>query len=199
MITIKEAVIVEGKYDKMRLKNAVNTLIIETNGFRIFKDKAKVELIKEVAEKQGIVILTDSDGAGFVIRNHLKGIIPENKIKNAYVPQIVGKEKRKAVPSKEGFLGVEGFAEEEIITALQNAGVTFADENQKITDKPITRTDLFNLKLTGSDNSKIRREKLLKRLNLPHYITTKALLEILNATHTLTELEEMLTFVKEEL
>ena len=199
MITIKEAVIVEGKYDKMRLKNAVNTLIIETNGFRIFKDKAKAELIKEVAEKQGIVILTDSDGAGFVIRNHLKGIIPENKIKNAYIPQIVGKEKRKTAPSKEGFLGVEGITEEQLITALQNAGVTFADENQKITDRPITRTDLFNLKLTGADNSKIRRKKLLERLNLPDYITTKALLEILNAAYTLAELEKMLEFVEEEL
>lgn len=118
MITIKEAIIVEGKYDKMRLKSVVNATIIETNGFRIFKDKEKVSLIKQLAQKQGIIVLTDSDGAGFVIRNHLKNIVPKEQIKHAYIPQIKGKEKRKDAPSKEGTLGVEGIDEQQLLLSL---------------------------------------------------------------------------------
>ena len=130
MISIKEAIIVEGKYDKMRLKSAVDATIIETNGFRIFKDKEKVNLIKQLAQKQGIIILTDSDSAGFLIRNHLRGIVPQEQIKNAYIPQIKGKEKRKDHPSKEGTLGVEGVDEDIILKALQNAGAVCNKEKQ---------------------------------------------------------------------
>ena len=163
MISIKEAIIVEGKYDKMRLKSAVDATIIETNGFRIFKDKEKVNLIKQLAQKQGIIILTDSDSAGFLIRNHLRGIVPQEQIKNAYIPQIKGKEKRKDHPSKEGTLGVEGVDEDIILKALQNAGAVCGKENQEL----ITKTDLYNLGLTGGEKSKILRTALLKQLKLP--------------------------------
>ncbi|MBQ7522379.1 MAG: DUF4093 domain-containing protein [Clostridia bacterium] len=193
MIKIKEAVIVEGKYDKMRLKGVIEATIIETNGFRIFKDKEKVSLIKKLAEKQGIVILTDSDSAGFVIRNYLKGMIAENKIKNAYIPQIVGKEKRKDKPSKEGFLGVEGIDEKLLTEVLGRAGVTLCDSiSDTVSAKNITVTDLFNLKLSGCSDSKKRRNDLLNYLELPPYISTKALLEILNSLFTLEQLKTLL-------
>lgn len=188
MITVKEAIIVEGKYDKMRLKSVVNATIIETNGFRIFKDKEKVNLIKQLAEKQGIIVLTDSDGAGFVIRNHLKNIVPKEQIKHAYIPQIKGKEKRKAQPSKEGTLGVEGIDEQQLITSLKNAGITFGAEKKK--DK-ITKIDLYRLGLTGRENSQKLREALLEKLNLPKYITTNALLDVLNSLMDLNKLAEL--------
>ncbi|MEE0859327.1 MAG: DUF4093 domain-containing protein [Acutalibacteraceae bacterium] len=194
MINIKEAVIVEGKYDKMKLKSIINTTIIETNGFRIFKDKEKVNLIKKLAEKQGIVILTDSDSAGFVIRNHLKGIIPQNQMKHAYIPQIKGKEKRKENYSKEGTLGVEGVDEVLIINALKNAGVTINSDDECIKDGNITKTDLYRLGLTGRENSKELRLALLKKLNLPQYITTNALVDVLNS---LTDIEQLERTMKE--
>lgn len=190
MINIKEAVIVEGKYDKMRLKSVINATIIETNGFRIFNDKEKINLIKQLAEKQGIVILTDSDGAGFIIRNHLKGIVPKEQMKHAYIPQIKGKEKRKEKPSKEGILGVEGIDEEYLLSALKNAGVTINDINYN-TNNIITKTDLYRLGLTGRDNSKIMRKALLKKLNLPPYITTNALAEVLSSIITFQQLEKL--------
>ena len=190
MITIKEVIIVEGKYDKKRLKEVVNATVIETNGFRIFKDKEKVSLIRKLARQNGVIILTDSDGAGFVIRNYLKGILAEDKIKNAYIPQISGKEKRKEKPSKEGFLGVEGIDEQQIIHALVRAGVTVNPCQTAVTTAPlITPTDLFNLKLSGHENSKKRRNALLKSLELPSYITTKALLEVLNSLFTPEQLK----------
>ena len=191
MITIKEAIIVEGKYDKMRLKSVVNATIIETNGFRIFKDKEKVSLIKQLAQKQGIIVLTDSDGAGFVIRNHLKNIVPKEQIKHAYIPQIKGKEKRKYAPSKEGTLGVEGIDEQQLLLSLKNAGVTYNSANKK---NSISKTDLYKLGLTGRDNSQKMRGELLKKLNLPQYITTNALIDVLNS---LMDLEELANIVDE--
>lgn len=204
MITIKEAIIVEGKYDKMRLRSVVNATIIETNGFRIFKDKEKVNLIKQLAEKNGVIVLTDSDGAGFVIRNHLKNIVPKQQIKHAYIPQIKGKEKRKAAPSKEGTLGVEGIDEQELLKALKNAGVTYQSEEEqlqeyKVKDKiKITKVDLFKLGLTGRENSHVLRCELLKRLNLPQYITTNALLDVLNSLMDLNELADILKEMEAE-
>lgn len=191
MITIKEAIIVEGKYDKMRLKSVVNATIIETNGFRIFKDKEKVSLIKQLAQKQGIIVLTDSDGAGFVIRNHLKNIVPKEQIKHAYIPQIKGKEKRKDAPSKEGTLGVEGIDEQQLLLSLKNAGVTYNSAYKK---NSISKTDLYKLGLTGRDNSQKMRGELLKKLNLPQYITTNALIDVLNS---LMDLEELANIVDE--
>lgn len=192
MISIKEAIIVEGKYDKMRLKSAVDATIIETNGFRIFKDKEKVNLIKQLAQKQGIIILTDSDSAGFLIRNHLRGIVPQEQIKNAYIPQIKGKEKRKDHPSKEGTLGVEGVDEDIILKALQNAGAVCNKEKQEL----ITKTDLFNLGLTGGEKSSILRTALLKELKLPHYMSAKAMLEVLNTVTTPKELYTLVERIK---
>ncbi|MCI6007490.1 toprim domain-containing protein [Oscillospiraceae bacterium LCP25S3_E10] len=192
MISIKEAIIVEGKYDKMRLKSAVDATIIETNGFRIFKDKEKVNLIKQLAQKQGIIILTDSDSAGFLIRNHLRGIVPQEQIKNAYIPQIKGKEKRKDHPSKEGTLGVEGVDEDIILKALQNAGAVCGKENQEL----ITKTDLYNLGLTGGEKSKILRTALLKQLKLPQYMSAKAMLEVLNTVTTPKELYTLVEKIK---
>lgn len=191
MINIKEAVIVEGKYDKMRLKSVINTTIIETNGFRIFNDKEKINLIKQLAEKQGIVILTDSDGAGFVIRNHLKGIVPKEQMKHAYIPQIKGKEKRKEKPSKEGILGVEGIDEERLLSALKNAGATINDISYNT--NYITKQDLYRFGLTGKDNSKIIRTALLKKLDLPTYITTNALADVLSSIITVEQLEELIS------
>lgn len=187
MIDIKEAVIVEGKYDKMKLKPLINTTIIETNGFRIFAGKEKVSLIKQLAEKQGIIVLTDSDSAGFLIRNHLRGIIPNSQIKHAYIPQIKGKEKRKDKPSKEGTLGVEGIDENLLLKALQQAGATCGGKSATI-----KKGDMYNLGLTGRDNSKALRTALLKKLDLPTYITNNALLDVLNSITSLEQLEVIL-------
>ena len=193
MIRIREAVIVEGKYDKIKLSNFIDGLIITTDGFGIFKDKEKQRLIRHLANTRGILVLTDSDGAGFVIRNYLKGMIAENKIKNAYIPQIAGKEKRKDKPSKEGFLGVEGIDEKLLTEVLSRAGVTLCDSiSDTVSVKNITVTDLFNLKLSGCSDSKKRRNDLLDYLELPPYISTKALLEILNSLFTLEQLKTLL-------
>lgn len=187
MIDIKEAIIVEGKYDKMKLKSLVNATIIETNGFRLFTDKEKINLIRQLAEKQGIIILTDSDSAGFLIRNHLRGIVPSSQIKHAYIPQVQGKEKRKDKPSKEGTLGVEGLEEKLLIRALQQAGATCEDHKATI-----TKVDMYTLGLTGHENSKALRTALLKKLDLPTYITNNALLDVLNSITTLEQLKGIL-------
>ncbi len=188
MIDIKEAVIVEGKYDKMKLKALINATIIETNGFRIFSDKEKVSLIKQLAEKQGIIVLTDSDSAGFLIRNHLRGIIPSSQIKHAYIPQVQGKEKRKDKPSKEGILGVEGINEKLLLKALQQAGATCGNNTATI-----TKGDMFTLGLTGRENSKALRKALLNKFDLPTYITNNALLDVLNSITTLEQLTKILS------
>ena len=202
MIEIKEAVIVEGKYDKMRLKGILNSVIVETGGFRLFKDNEKLSLIKNLAEKQGIVILTDSDSAGFVIRNHLKSAVSPDKIKNAYIPTIQGKEKRKSKPSKEGLLGVEGIDEKELLLSLQRAGATIENsaETSDNNSKPkISKSDLYKLGLSGHDNSSILRKKLLKHLNLPEYITANALCELLSSLYDFEKLKEKVDTIKSDL
>ena len=202
MIEIKEAVIVEGKYDKMRLKGILNSVIVETGGFRLFKDNEKLSLIKNLAEKQGIVILTDSDSAGFVIRNHLKSAVSPDKIKNAYIPTIQGKEKRKSKPSKEGLLGVEGIDEKELLLSLQRAGATIENsaETSDNNSKPkISKSDLYKLGLSGHDNSSILRKKLLKHLNLPEYITANALCELLSSLYDFEKLKETVDTIKSDL
>lgn len=191
MISVKEAIIVEGRYDKIKLSSIVDTPIIETGGFRIFKDKEKQNLIRNIAKKRGILILTDSDSAGFVIRNFLKGIVPENEIKNAYIPQLKGKEKRKAEPSKEGLLGVEGLSEAFLVKAIQNSGATVLNENKPEVRAEITKGDLYELGLSGRANSAVMREKLLKKLELPAYLTTNALVSALNCLYSLEELKNI--------
>ncbi len=190
MIHLKEAVIVEGKYDKIKLKNFIDAEIITTDGFRIFKNKEKVNMLRRIAEKRGIIILTDSDSAGFVIRGHLTSVIDPKFIKNVFVPEVEGKERRKEKASAQGLLGVEGLSEEIIIESLKKAGIGLcskAEEKQKITS-----TDLFRLGLSGADNSREMRERLLKSLDLPVGMSTKQMLTALNSLYSLTELEKIL-------
>ena len=193
MITIKEAVIVEGKYDKIKLSNFIDGLIITTDGFGVFKDKEKQQLIRHLAKTRGLLVLTDSDGAGFVIRSFLKGIVPPEQVKNAYIPDIFGKEKRKASPSKEGKLGVEGLSEEILSQAISRSGATctITDSVQKSVDA-ITKADLFLLGLSGCDNAAENRDKLKKRLNLPQKLTPNSLLAVLNCLMTKNELIQIM-------
>lgn len=192
MISIKEAVIVEGRYDKIKLSEVIDTPVIETGGFRIFKDKEKQNLIRKIAEERGILVLTDSDSAGFVIRNFLKGSVPEQKIKHAYIPQLKGKEKRKSEYSKEGLLGVEGVTAEIIADAVRKSGATILGENSSHKKAEITKQDLYELGLNGKDNSAKLREDLLKKLGLPVYLSTNAMLSALNCLYSLKELKELL-------
>ncbi len=191
MIKIKEAIVVEGRYDKIKLSSIVDAPIIETNGFRIFSDKEKQSLIRKIADVRGILVFTDSDGAGFVIRNFLKGAVDNSKIKHCYIPQIEGKEKRKAQKSKEGFLGVEGVSDEVIITAIKNSGATVIGEERTAENK-ISKADLFVLGLTGAENAEHNRKKLLKHLNMPSYLSTNAMLTALNCLYSFDELKEIL-------
>lgn len=191
MLKIKEAVIVEGRYDKIKLKNIIDATIIETNGFRVFKDKEKQSLIRQLADKRGILIITDSDSAGFVIRNFLKGIVDNSRIKQCYIPQLKGKEKRKEKPSKEGLLGVEGIEDKEIIRAIKNSEATIIGENQP-KEESLTKMDFFELGLTGSENSSKNREKVLRYFNLPLYLTTNSMLSALNVLANKEELKKIL-------
>ena len=181
MIRLNQAVIVEGKYDAIKLSSIIDALIITTDGFSIFKDKEKLNLIRTMAKKTGIIIITDSDMAGFKIRNYIKGAITEGDITNVYIPDIFGKEKRKELPSKEGKLGLEGMEKQIILEALQKAGVlgvTQQPQQRKKVDKPL----LFELSLTGTPDSSQRRRKLYKALSLPSRLSTNSFIQIVNAT-----------------
>ena len=185
MIHIEQAIIVEGKYDKIKLESIIDAVIIQTNGFAVFKDNEKMALIKHFANTNGIIILTDSDTAGFKIRNYLKGTIANDKITNVYIPDIFGKEKRKLKPSKEGKLGVEGIDKNIIIDAFIKAGIIFSDKVK--TENKISRLDLYNDGFSGTENSSQNRRILLKYLNLPELLTTASLLEVLNSMFTYEE------------
>ncbi len=198
MIKIKEAVIVEGKYDKIKLSGIIDTVIIETDGFAVFKDKEKQKLIRFLAEKRGIIIMTDSDSAGFKIRNFINGITKSENIKNVYIPDVYGKEKRKTEVSKEGKLGVEGMKTEIIMSALQKAGV-LCDENDKKQSREITHTDFFEDGISGGENSSEIRKNLAKELELPEKISTSALLKIINVYMTYDEYKETVNIVKNKL
>lgn len=191
MIKIKEAVIVEGKYDKIKLSGILDTVIVETDGFAVFKDKEKQHLIRFLAEKRGIIIMTDSDSAGFKIRSFLKGIIKNDNVKNVYIPDIYGKEKRKTEMSKEGKLGVEGMETKIIMTALEKAGVLY-DENSKKEGKEITHTDFFEDGISGGENSSQIRKAFAKKLGLPELISSSALLKIINSYMTYEEYKEVI-------
>ena len=198
MIKIKEAVIVEGKYDKIKLSAIIDTVIIETDGFAVFKDKEKQKLIRFLAEKRGIIIMTDSDSAGFKIRNFINGITKSENIKNVYIPDIYGKEKRKTEMSKEGKLGVEGMKPEIIMSALEKAGV-LCDENEKTECHKITHTDFFEDGISGGENSSEIRKALAKQLDLPERISSSALLKIINVYMTYDEYKEAVKTVKNKL
>ena len=182
----------EGKYDKIQLKKVCDALIITTDGFRIFRDKDKREFLKALAQRQGLLILTDSDRAGFVIRSHLKSFIPSEYIKNIYIPDIKGKEKRKDKPSKEGLLGVEGIDEEILYDLLKKANVTKSEESFA----PITKVDLYELGLSGKNDSSKLRQALISELSLPSRLTTNSLLEILNSAFTREEFFEFCKNIK---
>lgn len=196
MLKIREAIIVEGRYDKIKLMNLVDAPIIETNGFRVFSDKAKQNLIRQIAAKRGILVFTDSDGAGFVIRNFLQGVVPKEQIRHCYIPQIHGKEKRKPHQSKEGLLGVEGVTDEVIITAIQKSGAHIIGQEKPQT-APITKADLCALGLTGMPNSAKLRKQLLNYLDMPDYLSTNAMLTALNCLYSFEELKELLINIAE--
>ncbi len=188
MIKLGMPIIVEGKYDKITLGNVVDTLIITTNGFGIFKDKQKCEMIRMFARREGVIVLTDSDSAGNMIRNHIKSIVSDGRIINVYVPQLKGKEKRKATSSKEGFLGVEGLSKEVLIEALEKSGVTAFNTVEK--REKITKTDMFACGLSGVENATENRKILLKFLNLPDNLSANATLDVLNTLLTKEEFEK---------
>ena len=176
-IKIHEAVIVEGRYDKIKLSNIIDAFILETDGFSIFKDKKKLTFIKKLALERGIVVLTDSDHAGFMIRSHISSAVPKSRIKNVYIPDVFGKEKRKAAPSKEGKIGVEGMSTEVILNAFEKAGVTAS----KVTcDNPVTTADFFELGLTGGADSKKKRKELCAELDLPEFLSVSSLISCIN-------------------
>ena len=191
MRKIKEVIVVEGRYDKNTLAQVVDATVITLGGFSVFNDKEKLTFLRRLAEERGLIVLTDSDGAGFVIRNYLKGALPKDKVKQAYVPDIRGKERRKRHAGKEGKLGVEGMRPEVLLAALERAGATFLDgEGECLPVKePITKADLFALGLTGGPDSAAKRQALLKRLDLPEHLTANGMLEALNLLYDRDALE----------
>ena len=192
MVKIKEAIVVEGRYDKNTLSQIVDATILETAGFGIFKDKQQMKLLRKAAEKRGLIVFTDADGAGFVIRNHIKSAIPGKYLKHAYTPDVFGKERRKAAPGKEGKLGVEGMRPEVILDALRKAGATIEGETETRTMQEITKADLVVLGLSGMPGSEENRKKLVKKLDLPERISPNGLLQALNLLYTLKELTELM-------
>ncbi len=188
MIKIKQAVIVEGKYDKIKLSNIIDAPIICTEGFGIFKDKERQKLIRMLAEKNGILVITDSDSAGFIIRNFIGSTVDKKYITNAYIPDIFGKEKRKTEASKEGKLGVEGVPESVILEALERAGVLC--EKAEKPARPITKQDLYEMGYSGKPDSASKRKKLLEFYNLPQHLTANSLVQVLNCITTYERLSE---------
>ena len=187
MVKIKEAIVVEGRYDKNTLSQILDATILETSGFGIFKDKSQMALLRRIAETRGLIVFTDSDGAGFVIRNHIKSAIPGRFLKHAYIPDIYGKEKRKAAPGKEGKLGVEGMTRDVILESLRRAGATIEGEASQPV-RQITKQDLMEMGLSGGPDASAMRLKLLKKLNLPERMSPNAMLQALNLLYTLEEL-----------
>lgn len=192
---IAETIVVEGRYDKNTLSRVVDAHIIETRGFGVFSDRDLLELIKKLAASSGVIIMTDGDGAGFVIRNYIKGAMKGIRVINAYIPDIEGKEKRKAQSSREGKLGVEGMPGEIIIKSLRDAGATFIGEDKKRPSgggggrggREISKTDMYLAGLSGGPDSNSRRKRLQKQLGLPERLSTNALLQVLNSLYTYDE------------
>ena len=181
MHRIKEVIVVEGRYDKNTLSQIVDAVILETSGFGIFHNAQKRRLLQTLAETRGLIVLTDSDGAGFLIRNHIRGCVDPKLVKHAYIPDIKGKERRKAAPSREGKLGVEGMRPEILLEALRRAGATFNDEPADVPSARIGKADLYARGLSGREGSAERRKTLQRRLDLPEHMSADALLDVLNA------------------
>lgn len=195
MISLRPVILVEGKYDRIKLAQLFDATILMTDGFGIFRQKDKLALLRRLAESRGLLVFTDSDGAGFVIRNYLKGAIPQGKIYHAYLPDLYGKEKRKAKASKEGKLGVEGVPDAVILEAVRKSG---ALEEAPRPPENITKIDLFELGLSGRRDSAARRAELMRRLDLPERMSANALLEVLNCVTDLEELKRLLSEEKEK-
>ena len=190
MVKIKEAILVEGRYDKNTLSQILEAPILETSGFGIFRDKKQMKLLRQVAEKRGLIVFTDSDGAGFVIRNHIKSAIPGKYLKHAYIPDVFGKEKRKSAPGKEGKLGVEGMTPEIILECLRRAGATVEGEESS-SSGAVTKQDLMELGLSGGPDASARRLALLKLLDLPEHMSANAMLQALNLLYDREELTKL--------
>lgn len=188
MKRIREVIVVEGRYDKNALRQVVDATVVETRGFGVFRDQERLALLRRLGRERGLILLTDSDGAGFVIRNFLKGAIPKSQLKQAYIPDVPGKERRKAAPGREGKLGVEGMPPQVLLEALERAGATFEEEAEaEDRRRPITKADFYALGLTGAPDSAARRASLLRRLRLPEHMTANALLEAVNILYTREE------------
>ena len=192
-LKLKEAIVVEGRYDKNTLSQVVDAVILETSGFGIFKDKEKLALLRRVGETRGLIVLTDSDGAGFVIRNYLKGALPRDQVKQAYIPDRPGKEKRKKRPGREGKLGVEGMSPAVLEQALRQAGATILDGETQAepTAPPLTKADLFAWGLSGGPGSREKRQALLRALDLPTHLSPNAMLPVLSALYDRQTLQEV--------
>ena len=190
MVRIQEAILVEGRYDKNTLSQIVDAAIFETSGFGIFKNKEQMSLLRRVAERQGLIVFTDSDGAGFVIRNHIKSAIPGRYLKHAYIPDIPGKERRKAAPGKEGKLGVEGMTPEIILKALRDCGATMGGEKNAPREH-ISKQDFMDLGLSGGPGSSEKRKALLKKLDLPEHMSSNAMLQAVDLLYTRAEFAEL--------
>jgi len=191
---IREVIVVEGRYDKNTISQVVDAAVVTLGGFAVFNDREKLAFLRRLAEKQGLIILTDSDGAGFVLRNYLKGALPGDRVKQAYIPDVKGKERRKRRGGREGKLGVEGMSPAVLLEALRRAGATFEDDPPPAGEKRevLTKADLFSLGLTGGEGSAEKRRRLLRRLDLPEHLTANGLLEALNLLFSREELEALL-------
>ena len=197
MVTVREVIVVEGRYDKNTLSQIVDATIVTTDGFGIFRDPERQGMLRALAERRGIIVLTDSDGAGQVIRGFLNGIVDPTCVKNAFIPDIPGKERRKRAPSKEGKLGVEGLTPEIILNALHAAGATI-DGAEAPRYAGITKADLYSLGLTGGEGSSIRRKTLRQAFALPERMSTNAMLQVLNVLTTKAELQDLLAAIEQE-
>ena len=198
MIRIRQAVIVEGKYDQIRLSSLVDTVILTTEGFGVFKDKEKQKLLRRLARERGLVVLTDSDSAGFVIRSFLNGIVEPQYITNVYIPDVFGKEKRKAAPSKEGKLGVEGMRTEQLLEAFRKAGVTAETGDAPHERREVTKTDLYEDGLSGGQDSARKRRRLLRVLDFPERMSANAMLKLINTCMTYAEYKAAVERLAEE-
>ena len=187
MVKIRQAIVVEGKYDQNTLSQLVDATIFQTHGFGVMHDKALLELLRKAAKTTGLIIFTDSDGAGFVIRNFLKGALPKEGVFHAYIPDIPGKEKRKRAPGKEGLLGVEGMTKEILLSALENAGADLGGEAEKRPGDTITKFDLYTVGLSGRPDSAAKRAAFLEKLRFPAHMSANALLDALNLLYTREE------------
>ena len=197
MKRVRQAIVVEGKHDVIRVHSAVDAVVVPTDGFRIFKDKEKMAMLRRLAQVRGLIVLTDSDSAGGVIRNHLLSCIPADQLRQAYIPPIAGKEKRKPTPSKEGLLGVEGMDAATVLAALERCGAVFEDEETPAyASLALTKADWMALGLSGTADSGYRRERLARALGVPTYLSANRLLELVNTTVTADEWVELLKHIE---